>query len=231
MNPKLITGVLAVAAIALSTSACQSNATPSPAQSASGMSGAMASSGAPSGAGGGQRVTLQGMPVGTVTVTSASNGRFQAHVVVTGLTPGSSHDAAIDAPNSGASTHVVRFPSFTADATGGADATLTSLNTVSNLSAGDRFTIRLGASGGTGGTASVATEVIAQSDVLPTSSSATPLPLQAVDIDAGGHSLGHLGGSATLAFNSAAHTLTVTVNATGLTPGAHAAHIHLGSCE
>lgn len=225
MNRKLITGVLAVTAIALSTSACQPKAAPSSAQS-----GSAASSGAPSGTSGSQQVTLQGMPSGTVTVTPASNGLLQAHVVVSGLTPGSSHDAAIDGPNSGASADVVRFPSFTADSTGRADATLTSLNAAGNLSAGDRFTIGLGASGGTG-SASVATEAIAQSDALPTPSSATPLPLHAVDVDATGNSLGQLGGNATLAFNSAAHTLTVTVNATGLTPGAHAAHIHLGSCE
>jgi hypothetical protein len=38
-------------------------------------------------------------------------------------------------------------------------------------------------------------------------------------------------GSATLVYNPAAATISVTVNATGLTPGAHAAHIHVGSCQ
>jgi hypothetical protein len=38
-------------------------------------------------------------------------------------------------------------------------------------------------------------------------------------------------GSATLVYNPATQSLSVTVNATGLTPGAHAAHIHVGSCQ
>jgi hypothetical protein len=38
-------------------------------------------------------------------------------------------------------------------------------------------------------------------------------------------------GSATLVYSPATATISVTVNATGLTPGAHAAHIHAGSCQ
>ena len=38
-------------------------------------------------------------------------------------------------------------------------------------------------------------------------------------------------GSATIAYNPGKKTITVTVNATGFTPGAHAAHIHAGSCQ
>jgi hypothetical protein len=38
-------------------------------------------------------------------------------------------------------------------------------------------------------------------------------------------------GWATLSYDPNAQTLSVTVNATGLTPGAHAAHIHVGSCQ
>jgi hypothetical protein len=38
-------------------------------------------------------------------------------------------------------------------------------------------------------------------------------------------------GSATLVYNPATRSLSVTVNAAGLTPGAHAAHIHVGSCQ
>ena len=38
-------------------------------------------------------------------------------------------------------------------------------------------------------------------------------------------------GSAILVYNLVARTISVTVNATGLTPGAHAAHIHVGSCQ
>jgi Cu/Zn superoxide dismutase len=38
-------------------------------------------------------------------------------------------------------------------------------------------------------------------------------------------------GQASITYDPAAGTLSVTVNATGLTPGAHAAHIHAGSCQ
>jgi len=38
-------------------------------------------------------------------------------------------------------------------------------------------------------------------------------------------------GSAILVYNPVAATISVTVNAAGLTPGAHAAHIHVGSCQ
>jgi hypothetical protein len=38
-------------------------------------------------------------------------------------------------------------------------------------------------------------------------------------------------GSATIVYNPGTKTISVTVNATGLTPGAHVAHIHVGSCQ
>jgi len=37
-------------------------------------------------------------------------------------------------------------------------------------------------------------------------------------------------GQATITYNPGAQTLTVKVSASGLIPGLHAAHIHLGSC-
>ncbi len=45
-----------------------------------------------------------------------------------------------------------------------------------------------------------------------------------------GISYGTPHGGATLVYNRHRHTLTVTVHAGGVTPGPHAAHIHLGSC-
>jgi hypothetical protein len=47
-------------------------------------------------------------------------------------------------------------------------------------------------------------------------------------VEAGGQ--GPLRGRTTVAYSPSRHTLTVTVTAAGLTPGPHAAHIHLGSC-
>src|SRR5262249_27773099 len=38
-------------------------------------------------------------------------------------------------------------------------------------------------------------------------------------------------GAASITYSPTAQTLTVTVNASGVTPGMHAAHIHTGSCQ
>lgn len=82
------------------------------------------------------------------------------------------------------------------------------------------------------GTASspVDNEPIAQTASLSGSSTGA-LPLTAVEVAPNGTSYGTPAGTATLSYNSAAQTLTVTVNASGLTPGNHAAHIHFGSCQ
>ncbi len=42
---------------------------------------------------------------------------------------------------------------------------------------------------------------------------------------------GSLQGHATLAYDPSSQMITVTLTASGLTPGAHAAHIHIGSCQ
>ena len=55
-------------------------------------------------------------------------------------------------------------------------------------------------------------------------------PHRLAAVEAGPASRGPLRGHAVLAYNPSRHTLTVTVSASGLTPGPHAAHIHLGSC-
>jgi Cu/Zn superoxide dismutase len=51
-----------------------------------------------------------------------------------------------------------------------------------------------------------------------------------VETGAKGESWGTPKGSAVIAYNRTAKTISVMVNASGFTPGAHAAHIHLGSC-
>ena len=55
-------------------------------------------------------------------------------------------------------------------------------------------------------------------------------PLQSVEVGPTGTSYGTPHGWATVAYDPSARTITVTLTATGLTPGAHAAHIHIGSC-
>ena len=58
-----------------------------------------------------------------------------------------------------------------------------------------------------------------------------PHRLIAVEVSPGGVSYGTPRGRATISYSRRRHTLTVTVSASGLTPGLHAAHIHLGSCR
>ena len=60
---------------------------------------------------------------------------------------------------------------------------------------------------------------------------ATAHRLISVEVSSTGVRYGTPKGRATISYDSVQHTLTVTVTASGLTPGPHAAHIHLGSCE
>jgi hypothetical protein len=52
-----------------------------------------------------------------------------------------------------------------------------------------------------------------------------------VEVGPHGRSYGTPQGAAVVSYDPNAQTISVTVNASGLTPGAHAAHIHLGSCQ
>jgi hypothetical protein len=163
------------------------------------------------------------MPAGTVSVKLTAQGHVQAHIVLFGLTPGSAHDVLITGP--GAFGPVVRFPAVTADGTGQADATVTSAGTVSRLRPLSRFVIREGTADGS----SLATEPIAESSALLAPGGL--VALRAVTADLAGFNQDQPAGRTTLTFNVAAQTLTVTVSASGLNPGPHAAHVHLGSCQ
>src|SRR5262249_13644588 len=52
-----------------------------------------------------------------------------------------------------------------------------------------------------------------------------------VEVSSSGVSYGTPRGRATISYSADHHTLTVTVHASGLTTGPHAAHILLGTCE
>jgi Cu/Zn superoxide dismutase len=186
-----------------------------------------------------RHLTLAPMPTGSVTLHRDADGSITATVAATGLTPGSSHTVEIDAPGSGgAATPVVHFADpLTADATGAASATLRATDSVRNLPYGSRFVIRLGTIGsdagsnGTAGSTSLAAEPIARSEQLSYTPWGDRSNLTGVDVNVNGVNVGPLNGRATVGYDAAAHTLTVTLNASGLTPGAHAAHIHAGSCQ
>jgi hypothetical protein len=175
------------------------------------------------------RYALQPMPAGTAWVGREADGRLRARIEMYGLTPGSSHQVSIDGP----AGPVTWFPLLTADASGQADAVLASAGRPGLLPAGSRLVIRLGDGGGD----PAAGEPIADTGELPAippPAAAVPgtgFALQAVTVTAGGASLGSPAGHATISYNAAARTVTVTVTASGLTPGPHAAHIHLGSCR
>ena len=176
-------------------------------------------------------IRLAGMANGTVRVLLDSQGKLQAQLNVYGLTPGSSHNVSIDSPRSTALSPEVRFPAFRADSMGRANVTLTATNTVSALASGSRFGIRLGTYPGSNASQNLLSEeLIASSGMLPAHPLSVTSGLHARSVGPTGKYLGRLHGWARLSYDSAARSLSVTVTAYGLPPGAHAAHIHLGSC-
>jgi hypothetical protein len=245
-NTKLLVGAIAVVAIGSGVSACGpstmsaggkpgskpggADTTASAAAAAvlgssgTGSAGSSAVSGSGSGISTGPgRYILSPMPTGTVWLRRAGHG-LQAQVDMFGLTPGSSHQVSIDGP----AGHTVRFPALNADSAGRADATLTSAGGGAGLPPFGRLVIRLGISS----TDPLAREPIAESGVLPIRPWArSAFALHAVTVDTNGANLGQPAGRTTLTYNASAQTLTVTVTASGLNPGPHAAHIHLGSCQ
>ena len=167
---------------------------------------------------------MQAMAAGTVTFKTAAGGGTEAQLTMFGLTPGSTHQVSADSPASSP----VQFPALTAGPGGQASATLIPDTGATALPPQSRIVIRLGDASSD----PLASEPIAESPVLP----AHPQPgssytLQAADVTQEGTSYGQPAGYAQISYDAAAQALTVTLTASGLTPGAHAAHIHLGSCR
>jgi len=165
-------------------------------------------------------LSLRAMPAGTVTFGRGSQGRLTVTADMFGLTPGSSHNVDLVLPGG---SRTIRFSALTANGVGQAHSTLRSGFTGS-LPLGSRLVIRMGARRGR-----VASEPIAETRRL-SRPGRRPHRLIAVEVSAGGIGYGTPRGRATVFYDASRHTLTVTVSASGLTPGPHAAHIHLGSC-
>lgn len=163
---------------------------------------------------------LNAMPVGTVAFGRDRSNRLTVSAVMHGLTPGSSHRVNLLASHR---YYVIRFGALTANAVGQARATLTS-NYTGPWVPGMRLVIHMGTAHG-----SVARQRIAQTAVLGRFTTRWHR-LTAVEYSYTGVSYGTPSGVATVSYSSRRKTLTVTVNASGVTPGLHAAHIHLGSC-
>jgi hypothetical protein len=177
-----------------------------------------------------RHLTLNPMPQGSVTLSRDAQNRLVAHLTAIGFTPGSAHTVEIDAP--GRSGPVVRFGTVSADGAGQVNQRVQALDAIGELPYGSQLVIRLGANGGDFNRNAMAAEPIARTAALPKrpdSDDATPL--MGVDVNPDGVDQGRLHGTATLGFDAAAHRLTINVSASGLTPGAHAAHIHVGSCR
>jgi hypothetical protein len=166
-----------------------------------------------------QVLHLRAMPAGTVTF-GRQHGRLTVHAVMFGLTPGLSHRVNLLVPGRSAS---IPFSALTANSVGQANATLRSRFS-GRLPHGTRLVIHLGAGGGR-----AARAPIAETGRLG-HPGRRPHRLIAVEVSADGASYGTPRGQAALSYNAHRQTLTITVNASGVTPGPHAAHIHLGSC-
>jgi Cu/Zn superoxide dismutase len=165
-------------------------------------------------------LALQAMPYGTVTFSRGSHGRLMAHARVIGLTPGSAHNVDLLMPGR---LVVVRFSPLVANGGGQAYRTLAS-SFVGNVPPGSRLVIRMGTSGRVGNAP------IAQTTAL-NDGSRRAYRLIALEVTAAGVSYGMPRGVATVTYDRRHHTLTVVVSASGLTPGPHAAHVHVGSCR
>ena len=163
---------------------------------------------------------LNAMPVGSVAFGRDRRNRLTVTAVMYGLTPGSSHRVNLLSSNR---YYVIRFGTLTANNGGQARATLTS-NYTGPWVPGMRLVIHMGTGHG-----SVARQRIAQTGVLGRFTTRWHT-LTAVEYSYTGVSYGTPSGLATISYNWHRKTLTVTVNASGVTPGLHAAHIHLGSC-
>jgi hypothetical protein len=165
------------------------------------------------------RVPLSPMPQGMVTIRTDDQFHIVVSVSASGLTPGSSHE--IDLVN-GPGGAVTQLGTLTADSAGQLTGMLGTPG-ASTLRSGSRVLIRNGTAGDP-----VSAEIIAESS--PTGTDGPVYQLSSVEMGPDGTSYGTPQGSAVLTYDPAAQTISVTVNASGLTPGAHAAHIHDGSC-
>ena len=135
---------------------------------------------------------------------TVSIGQGVASITMFGLTPGSVHTVTLPGNPVGI---------LTANATGQAAASFTA----KTIPGGGKVMI-LDAGPGT--------TVIAQTGRLGSGSG--PYKLHAIEA---GFPQGSLQGHATLVYHPDPMTITVTLTASGLTPGAHVAHIHIGNCR
>jgi Cu/Zn superoxide dismutase len=162
---------------------------------------------------------LQAMPQGSATFVWNAEGQLTVQVNASGFTPGSAHAVELLAPDG---TAIAQFGTLTANGMGQVQATLTSTDTTP-VPVGSHLEILLDTQMG-----AIASVPVAQTPAI--ASGQLGYQLHSVEVGPTGTSYGTPQGQATVAYDPQARTITVTLTASGLTPGAHAAHIHLGSC-
>ena len=168
-------------------------------------------------------LTLSAMPAGTIAAGQDSSGNLTVTPNMFGLTPGSAHSVVLEGPSGG--TPLAQFGTLTANGVGQASATLDSTFSGS-VPSGSRLVVLNGT-----GSDGFSMEPIAETAPLSGSISGMTFHLISVEVGQHGRSRGTPQGNATISYDPAGQTLTVTVTASGLTPGKHAAHIHLGTCQ
>jgi Cu/Zn superoxide dismutase len=168
-----------------------------------------------------RHLILKPMPYGTVTFSRGSGGQLTVRADMAGLTPGSAHAVQLVRPGSASPAS---FGTLTASKVGEADVTLHSSHT-GGIPSDSTLVIRNGTTSG-----GVPGEPIAETAAL-NGIPGSAVKLTAVEVSSTGVRYGAPQGTATITYNPGAQTLTVVVNASGLTPGAHAAHVHTGSCQ
>lgn len=165
-------------------------------------------------------LSLMPMPTGYAGLARTATGQLTATVSAFGFTPGSAHTVTL---TDSSGFVVTTFSVLTANSVGQAYGVTLHSSYTGRLYAGSRLVIDNGT-----GSSGVSREVIAISGPLTVGSAAE---LETVTQDAAGQNFGTPEGTATIVYSPSAQTLAVTVNATGVTPGLHAAHIHVGSCQ
>jgi CHRD domain len=165
------------------------------------------------------RIQLSPMPQGTVTFGRDRKGDVDVTVNAFGLTPGSSHKVEL---MNGSGHAITAFGPLTANSVGRARH-----ETLDSRYKGTVGSWRVVVRNGTAGDR-VSAEPIARTGKFDSGRSI--YQLVPVEASSGGKSWGTPQGSAVLSYDPKAKIVLVTVNASGFTPGRHAAHIHAGSC-
>jgi hypothetical protein len=176
-----------------------------------------------------KNIVLRAMPAGTVTLSHNESDVTRGGIDVIfsfsdayGFTPDSAHNLELTDP-AGAVLTTFNNP-LIANGAGQADESIQTNYPIANLAPGDRVVIVNGTDNSAAGNEPIAA-------TGPIASGTTSYKLSSLEFAANGTSYGTPAGKASLTYDPVAQTLTITVSATGLTPGAHAAHIHVGSCQ